>query len=137
MLFKNEEYSIKSEFQEFVKGFPFDKKDQNYHGKFKINIENVKTGYEYSFDFYGSAFDTQKHITEMNDQDLKNALENIISDAIAGNDSFEEFCSNFGYDEDSRSVERIHNACKESLSKMEYIGFTLDELYDLSNELNQ
>jgi hypothetical protein len=137
MEFKNGEYSITAEFQEFVKGFPFDKKDINYHGKFKINIEQKETGYEYNFDFYGSAFDAQKHITEMDDQDLKNALESIISDAIAGSQTFEEFCSEFGYDEDSRSAERIHKVCEESLSKMECLGFTLDELYDLSNELNQ
>jgi cellulose biosynthesis protein BcsQ len=137
MEFKNGEYIIQAEFQEFIKGFPFDKKDINYHGKFKINIKQKETGYEYSFDFYGSAIDAQKHITEMDDQELKNALECIISDAIAGSDSFENFCSNFGYDKDSRTAERIYNACKESLSKMDCLGFTLDDLYNLSDELNQ
>jgi hypothetical protein len=137
MEFKNGKYTIQAEFQEFVKGFPFDKKDTNYHGQFKINIKQKETGYEYNFDFYGSANDASQHITEMEDQDLKGALECIVSDAISGSYTFEEFCSEFGYDEDSRTAERIHNACKDSLSKMECLGFSLDDLYELSNELNQ
>ena len=39
-----------------------------------------------------------------------------------------------GYDEDSRSAERIYKACKKQCEKLSRI-FTGD-VYDLSNELN-
>jgi len=35
----------------------------------------------------------------------------LVIDANAGEQSFEEFCSDLGYDSDSRKAERIHAAC--------------------------
>ena len=37
----------------------------------------------------------------------------IISDATSGEDSFEDFCSNLGYDSDSRKAEATFKACKK------------------------
>jgi hypothetical protein len=41
-------------------------------------------------------------------------LECLLSDASAGEMTFEEFCSDFGYDSDSRKAERTHRACVAS-----------------------
>ena len=39
-------------------------------------------------------------------------LRAIESDANAGDRTFEEFCDEFGYDQDSRKAERIWRACR-------------------------
>ena len=39
-------------------------------------------------------------------------ITSVISDCLAGDQSFEEFCNEFGYDEDSRSVEKIWKECR-------------------------
>jgi hypothetical protein len=39
-------------------------------------------------------------------------LDCIASDASGADGSFEDFCSNFGYDEDSRKAEKTYKACK-------------------------
>ena len=44
-------------------------------------------------------------------------LYSLCSDARAGEVSFSEFCSEFGYDEDSRKAESIWRACKRSVGK--------------------
>lgn len=47
-----------------------------------------------------------------NDPDAASVISCLISDARAGEQSFEEFCSDFGYDEDSRKAEKTWNACR-------------------------
>lgn len=39
-------------------------------------------------------------------------LESLVSDANAGMEDFEEFCSNFGYDADSREAHKTWTACQ-------------------------
>lgn len=42
----------------------------------------------------------------------------IISDARAGEQEFEEFCSEFGYDSDSRKAEKTWRACASMAPKV-------------------
>lgn len=42
---------------------------------------------------------------------LSGVLECLILDASTGDQSFEDFCSDFGYDTDSRRAERTWEAC--------------------------
>ena len=126
---------VTSTFVEWVKGFPGDKKDINYHGRFKIHL-STESGSD-SFDFYGSAFNAGKNKTVMNDDDLKNALECIISDALSGIYSFEEFCSEFGYDEDSRRADRAHKACEDTYNRIVALGISEDEMYAIVNDINE
>jgi hypothetical protein len=50
--------------------------------------------------------------------DLSDVVECLLSDAQAGAQSFEDFCSDFGYDVNSREAERTHNACRDNLCKL-------------------
>lgn len=114
--------------------FPFENKADKRSANYKHNRYNVTVKTESgrtSFKFYDSA--ANLHLTELND--LRGAFECFVSDAIAGGESFDEFCSNFGYDPDSRIAERQHRACVRSYESMNRI-FTGD-LYDLSNELQE
>lgn len=43
--------------------------------------------------------------------DAEGVLDCLLSDVSAGEQSFEDFCSEFGYDEDSRKAERTWKAC--------------------------
>lgn len=122
-------------FVEWQKGFPFESKDINYHGHFKINL-STELGNE-SFDFYGSASDAGKHKTVMSEDELLNALECIISDALSGIYSFEEFCAELGYDEDSRRAEKIHKACIDTYNRVSALGISDDEMYSIVNDINE
>jgi hypothetical protein len=103
-------------------------KQQNYHNHLVTVTHNKK---RYSFDFWGS----------MMNPEIANEQENVfafycsLSDAISAKESFEEFCSNFGYNEDSRTAERIYKACEKTLSKVERV-FSCD-IYDLINEISE
>lgn len=43
--------------------------------------------------------------------DPKGVLYSLLSDSQAGSESFEEFCSNFGYENDSRKAYKTWEAC--------------------------
>ena len=45
-------------------------------------------------------------------------LECLLSDACSGEESFEDFCANCGYDTDSRKAERIYRACQKNLKNV-------------------
>ena len=126
---------VTSTFVEWVNGFPNDKRDINPHGHFKIHL-TTENGSD-SFDYYGSAFDAGNNKKILPDDDLLNALECIISDAISGTYSFEEFCDEFGYDEDSRSAERIHKACIDTLNRVNTLGISENDLYEIVNDINE
>ena len=105
-----------------------DKKNPNYHNNLVKVTHNKKS---FSFDFWGSIMNPEIS----NDQENVFAFYCALSDGISAKDSFENFCGEFGYDEDSRTAERIYKACEKTLKKVERV-FSCD-LYDLINEIQE
>jgi hypothetical protein len=73
---------------------------------YTLNGSNLKGGYK---------VDAKRYLDECI---LKNGVFPTAYDILSclekyDYDSFEDFCSELGYDTDSRSAERIYNACKE------------------------
>jgi hypothetical protein len=63
----------------------------------------------FTFDYWhGSA------ITEAPEDRPAEVVDSLLSDAQAGDESFEDFCGNFGYDTDSRKTERTYRACQRT-----------------------
>lgn len=112
--------------------FPSDKKGGNTHNKFRVSIKTILG--RTSFDFYGSTQHFNNGVVEMEESDLKHALYCFVSDACSAKNSFENFCSEFGYDEDSRTAERTYKACVKSLEK--YNRICSADIYDVVNSLN-
>ena len=139
MIYKNgnNDLSIEAQYEKPVLGFPNEKttRAMGYHNEFNIVITDVENN-RAVFKFYGSTHDYEKGKTTMSDDDLKCALESILNDGLSGLMTFEEFCDEYGYDEDSRSAERIHKACIESMNKLEFLGIEESDMYRIINELN-
>ena len=58
----------------------------------------------------------------------KEVLECLVSDAHGVDESFEDWCGEFGYDTDSRKAEKTYKACKKSTQKlMQFMAVTIDE----------
>jgi hypothetical protein len=49
----------------------------------------------------------------------KDVIPCLLTDYSVMNDSFEDFCANFGYDEDSRKAEKIYNQSIKNGKKLE------------------
>lgn len=105
-----------------------------YHNQFKITVQTDKG--RRSFNFYGSQQDWSDGVKELDKSALKGALECFISDACAGDQDFENFCDEMGYDHDSRKAEKIHAACVKSLDKFNFLTDNAD-VYDTVNAINE
>lgn len=58
-------------------------------------------------------------------------LSSLCSDARAGDQTFEEFCGEFGYDTDSRKAWNIHRSCKKMAPRMRrFLGEHFDTVAD-------
>ena len=57
----------------------------------------------------------------------KDVLDCLASDASGTENSFEDWCSEYGYESDSRKAERIYKACEHSAKRLK--AFLGEELY--------
>jgi len=105
--------------------------DKNNRNNYLITVTNKETKQRITFEFWASITNPELE----KEYDILNAFYCFVSDAVSGSESFEDFCSNLGYDEDSRTAEKIYKACQRSLTKLEkiYDG----DIYDLVNELQE
>jgi hypothetical protein len=125
------DYSISAEYLG-NKGAPFnDAKYENYNNH-RVVVRNSKTRTRVQFEFWASLAEPELR----KPSDLRNAFECFLTDAIAGEQDFAEFCSDFGYDEDSRKAERIYKACKRAAAQAHRL-LGSDDLYDLANQLRE
>jgi hypothetical protein len=61
-------------------------------------------------------------------------LYSLLSDMSCGADTFEDFCANLGYDEDSRKAHDIYLACQKSGTQLRKV-FTREQLEQLQELL--
>lgn len=105
---------------------PFDSKLKRC--SYNITISNDTNVVD--FVYYMSHIDYLNHKITMNQEDIKNAFECILSDALIPIESFCEFMNEFGYT-DCKEAKRIYDACKEERDKLLKIGIDEDETYDI------
>ncbi len=127
-------YQIAAELKEVGVTFP-NTDDNLLHNQFTITVLNTKTNSQVAFYFYGSMSDHTAGKTTLDNDDLLNAFECFIFDAMAAESTFEDFCADLGYDEDSRKAYKIYEECKESNKKARQL--ITEDIYDFANELSE
>ena len=77
-------------------------------------------GYRVKLGYKGRALTTDFWMGPANtsEPDAYGVLDCLMSDMQAGDQSFDEFCSEFGYDTDSRTAEEIWKACRTMAPKV-------------------
>ena len=107
--------------------------NRNYNNHI-VTVKNTESGKATRFEFWCSIM----HPEFETEYDVLNAFYCFVSDALSGLYSFDEFCSEFGYDPDSRKAEKVYKACKRAYAKFERVsGFSENEMYDFINELSE
>lgn len=139
-------FRIHGEFAGTVEGFPYHPFDKAPRYKFKITITNGDV--QHSFDYYTSINDFKNRRMTLTEEDLISAFESFVNDAIAGTYSYNDFCTEFGYEPyeeneyggwrskaPNMNTKRIHTMCKILFKKARELGLTIDDLYDLSSRM--
>lgn len=99
-----------------------------------ITVIDTETNRRLRFDFWSSIHQGYKDLED--EKALLWAFDCFLGDAISGEDSFEDFCSELGYDEDSRKAYKIWRACQRSADKFYRISPCAD-LQELESELRE
>ena len=109
-----------------------DEKQQNYNNHI-VTVINIDLHKKTAFEFWGSIMNPEIST----EQELLFAFYCFLSDGQGSRYGFSEFCSEFGYDEDSRKAYKIFKACEKSLKKAERIGIDEDMACEIMNDLQE
>ena len=110
--------------------------DTKPHKHYIITVVNTETKARTNFSFYASLAQPDFK----SEYDVLNAFYCFVSDAVAGIDTFENFCSDFGYDTDSIKALKTYRACERALKKFTHVSNMSaysDTIYDFANELQE
>ena len=91
--------------------------DGRYRRLYNVRIHSDATGAEVRFDFTDSIANEEAGKQGLAKDELLWAFRCFVEDALAGESSFEDFASDYGYDLDSYSARQIHKACKRASAK--------------------
>lgn len=111
--------SLKAVFSHNGKYF---EKDTDYRDVYSITITTPKG--DYTFQFGQSVANSDKNRKEPTAYDILSCLTKYDPG------SFEDFCSDFGYDNDSRSAENTYNAVLDEYKELSRI-FTEEQLEEM------
>ena len=133
--FNYKQFTVTARYLKEVEHFPNEGIQTNgLHNQFMVTVKNTETKTRRAFVFTGSIADWKLGKDYMDTNDLKDALACLMSDAFSGEMSFKEFCSEFGYDTDSRKAYRIYEACKKQAAKVAALGLDPVEDYNALND---
>ncbi len=121
-------------------GFPNNREDKLPRNKFLVTVlrsQRDDPDIETSFDFYGSNYEYENGMNTLNREHLLAAFSCFVGDALAGSESFEEFCSEFGYDDDSMTAFSTYRECQKSLEKCKKLKLSETSLYNIKNDLSE
>lgn len=104
--------------------------DNNFNNHM-VKVVNTENGNRLTFEFWASI----ASIELKTEYDIINAFYSFVSDAVAGSETFDNFCSELGYSTDSREAEKTWKKCQKQLIKLRKI-FDGD-IYNLLNELGE
>ncbi len=124
-----------------VRGFPHHKGDNEPRCQFDVVVEDLDSGKTESFKYHDSIHNFNKGKMHLDGEDLSEAFEAFLDDAIYGTMDFDDFVGELGYDteytEDYKNAKRIHRATRDALDKTSDLDIEEDELYDLINHLRE
>lgn len=68
----------------------------------------------FTYDRRKASFDYWQGSAIMRDPQAADVMSCLVSDAQLGQETFDDFCANLGYDTDSRRAERLWKACQST-----------------------
>ena len=114
--------------------FSVDESRFNHHYIFEIRMSY--NGERCYFRYATSYMDWRNGKEELDESDYMNALNCVLSDSYAAQGSFKDFCSEFGYSDDSINALKTYKACKRNAERLNKLFSGLD-LLSVQNELEE
>lgn len=94
--------------------------------RYSVQVRSDATGAVIRFRYHASVVDHRSNVDQLDREGLLYAFWSFVGDADAGSQSFRDFCSDFGENEDSMTAHRTWKACKASAVKFRKLWHDLD-----------
>lgn len=105
-----------------------------HHYRFQVRVQfNKKVRY---FSYWTSYNDWRNGKEKLDESDYMNALNCVLSDSYAAQGSFKDFCSEFGYSDDSIKALNTYKECKRLYERLNKLFSGLN-LLSIQNELEE
>jgi hypothetical protein len=78
--------------------------------------------------------ETFSKVSKSKPLDIDDVLYSLLSDATFGSYSFDDFCDELGYDNDSIKATEIYKACQKNAKKVKTFISNIDEAQELFSE---
>lgn len=101
-------------------------KNEDYGVKYWVELLNRKTGEKYGFSFWNSINAKEKN-QRLNAYDVLACI-----DTYSDGESFKDFCSDFGYETDSRKAEKTYKAVMGQIEGLKRV-LSAKEIEELNN----
>jgi len=122
--------------------------ERNISENIKQNIEQypkgalkVKEFKSFMNSLMWGGYDKIKSLKELNEARIENLFYSILHswalDMSTDITSFNDFCDNLGYDNDSRKAEKVFNAIIEQQAKVLSLWLSIEQIKYLNEEVNQ
>jgi len=117
-----------------VKGFPNDPSDKLPRYKYNVTVTIEDTAKDFAY--YTSIADYEAGKKKLDDDDLTNAFECILSDAMSGMMTRSDFVREYGYANTNPTyTHRIYDACVDTRNALRRISD--DDIYKLVNAISE
>lgn len=114
-----------------------DQETGRYRYRYTITVQSDGTDAKIRFTFFDSIANYDAGKAGLGPDDLLWAFSCFVSDAMAGAQSFAEFCEEFGYDDDSIRARDTWKACRRSLDKFNRLHYWPTEPADVLEALRE
>ena len=104
--------------------------DDNFNNHM-VKVTNTDTKQSITFEFWASIMNPELNTEE----EILEAFYSFVNDALSGIETFENFCSELGYNTDSRKARSVWRACQRANNKIKKIYD--DDIYNLASELQE
>lgn len=63
--------------------------------------------------------------------EIDDVLYSLVMDAYAGSETFDDFCDNFGYSQDSIKALEVYRDCQKTITKLRSLSINIEEAQEL------
>ena len=141
---KGKRFSIKSKLKAMGVRFPNEEPNprfKTFHNQFEVEVCELDLEKCTKFDYFGSNQEWEDDKKKMTQEDEKFAFRTLFDEGISGDLDFVEFCGEFGYEcddpEGRKRAKKVHKAIKGMRKKVDSLGVSEDEMYDILNALSE
>jgi len=110
--------------------------DEKGELRYKYNILIVSNIEIVLFNYFGSINAYENGKDWLTFEDLRSVLHCVVSDAISGLMTFDDFCTEFGYSNDSIKARGVYRECRKSYSKLVKLGLSEKDMYEILDDEN-